>query len=315
MQRVQAKRQQHWVLLGALAFLVAACAQTPTTSHSTTATINPTAPPSATAAAAPTPTLPPARYTKIILAHGFGSPDDLTLDAQGRVIFADFGNNGVNRIEANGTVMVLARGFPEPEGIVPLADGSLIVAVQGKDGDHIDQIEHLAAGTFQPTIIHTFTNNTNNPGIDSLSLDAATGDLLVADSPNGTLWRMHVDGTGAQQLASGMVRPTDALAAPDGSIFIADEYGNAVLRLSPTGTLTKIAQLPDPDDLAWDVDGSLLVTALGDNTVVRLEPATGARLATVADNLFEPQGLAVDARGDIFVSEQRANIVAEFQRG
>jgi streptogramin lyase len=301
--------------LGLLAFLLVACGPTSAASHTTTATTNPTATPTVTATIAATPTLLPARYTKIVVAHGFGSPDDLALDGQGRVIFADFGNNGVNRIAANGAVTVLARGFPEPEGIVPLADGSLIVAVQGNPGEHIDRIEHLAAQTFQSTIIHTFANNTNNPGIDSLSLDAATGDLVVADSPNGTLWRMHTDGSGAQQLASGMVRPTDALAAPDGAIYIADEYGNAVLRLSPAGALTTIAPLPDPDDLAWDVDGSLLVTALGDNTVVRLNPTTGARLATVATNLFEPQGLAVDARGDIFVSEQRANIIVEFQRG
>lgn len=295
----------------ALSLAVVACA-------AQTASAPPVAPtPAATATPTlvPTPTLAPARYTKLVLAHGFGSPDDLTLDAQGRVIFADFGNNGVNRINADGSITVLARGFPEPEGIVPLADGALIVAVQGNNGDHIDMIERLTPPIYAATVIHTFPNSTNLPGIDSLSLDPATGDLLVADSPNGVIYRMRTDGSDPRRIASGFVRPTHALAGPHGTVYVADEYGGVVARIAPTGTVTRLATLSYPDDLAWDADGSLLVTALGDNTVVRLDPATGAKLATLAGNLFEPQGLAVDARGDVFVSEQRANIVIELRRG
>ncbi len=302
------------IVVGVLCALsLAACATRATNVPPVAPTHTPAA--TATPTLIPTPTLAPARYTKLVLAHGFGSPDDLTLDAQGRVIFADFGNNGVNRINADGSVTVLARGFPEPEGIVPLADGALIVAVQGNNGDHIDMIERLTPPTYAATVIHTFANTTNLPGIDSLSLDPATGDLLVADSPNGVVYRLRTDGSDLRRIAGGFVRPTHALAGPNGTVYVADEYGGVVARIAPTGTVTRLATLSYPDDLAWDADGSLLVTALGDNTVVRLDPANGAKLATLAGNLFEPQGLAVDARGDVFVSEQRANIVIELRRG
>jgi streptogramin lyase len=304
-----------WIAAGALcaaSLALAAC-----NARSASAPPAPTRTPAAiaTATVAPTPTLPPARYTRIVLAHGFGSPDDLALDAQGRIIFADFGNNGVNRLNTDGSITVLARGFPEPEGIVPLPDGSLIVAVQGNNGDHIDMIEHLTPPGYAATVIRTFSNNTNLPGIDSLSLDPATGDLLVADSPNGIIYRMRPDGSNLHRIAAGFVRPTEALAGPDGAVYVADEYGGVVARIAPDGTVTHLAQLSYPDDLAWDADGSLLVTALGDNTVVRLDPVTGTKLATLAGDLFEPQGLAVDARGDVFVSEQRANIIIELRRG
>ena len=299
-----------------LSFFVVACNNTSSGAKlqpSLTATSQPlTATPISTTATA---TLPPARYTTLTIAHGFGMPDDLALDRQGQVIFSDFGNNSVNRIATDGTVTPLASGFPEPEGLIPMPDGSLIVAVQGKDGEHIDRIEHVTPGGPAPVVIATFANNTAKPGIDSLSRDPQTGDLLVADSPNGTIYRMSIDGANRKLIGHGFVRPTHALAGPDGSIYVADEYGNAVQRIATDGTVTQLAHLSDPDDLAWDVDGTLLVTVLGYNTVVRLDPHSGQQLGVVASDLFEPQGLAVDARGNIYVSEQRTNIIIELKRG
>lgn len=286
--------------------LLASCATT--TAHRSMPTATPTLVPTHTP-------LPPAHYTTVLLTQGFGSPDDLTLDAQGRVIFADFGNNGVNRIEQSGQITVLARGFPEPEGIVALPDGTLFIAVQGKDNEHIDRIERLAPGSATPTIIATYTNATTQPGIDGLSMDPRTGDLIVADSPNGTVYRLSQDGARQSVLVRGLNRPTHAIFDSAGDLFVVDEYGNDVARYAPTGAQVWQQHFSFPDDAAFDIDGSLLITVLGYNTVVRLDPATGRTLATLATDLFEPQGLAVDPQGNIYVSEQRANKVIELRRG
>jgi len=139
--------------------------------------------------------------------------------------------------------------------------------------------------------------------------------MLVADSPNGTIYHVSRDGKTVTRIAGNFVRPTEALADAAGHIFVADEYGNSVTRIDTDGTRHRLITVPDPDDLAFDVDGTLLVTVLGDNTLIRLDPQSGHKLATLATNLFEPQGLAVDKSGNLYVTEENANAVIELVRG
>jgi DNA-binding beta-propeller fold protein YncE len=264
----------------------------------------------------PTMTLGPAVYAPALFSHGMGCPDDLTLDGQERVIFTDWKTGGVNRIESNGQTTVLAQGLPQVEGVIALSDGTLLLTEQGLAGQHIDQIVQLQVGkSTTPTILATFVNNTTQDGMDSITLDPHTGDILAADSPNGNIYRVSRDGKTVTKIASGFVRPTEALEDPNGRIFVADEYGNNVKRIEPNGQITMLAHVPAPDDLAFDLDGTLLVTALGDNTLVRLDPNTGQQLGVLAKNLFEPQGLAIDGRGNIYVSEERANVIIILHRG
>ncbi len=296
--------------LALLMVAVSACASV--SSRATGATnLTPTARPAITA----TPTLPPEIYAPVLLARGFGCPDDLILDGQSQVIFSDVHNGGVNRIEPDGRITTLVSGLAEPEGMVLMPDGMLIFAVQGANGQHIDQIDQLAPGSATLRVLLALANPTNLPGIDSISLDQQTGDLLVADSPNGTILRVGLDGQIKQTIARGFTRPTDAIADSSGAIYVADEYGNGVARVNTGGSVTWLAHMPDPDDLAFDLDGTLLVTVLGDNTIARLDPRTGQLLGTVATNLFEPQGLAVDQQGNLYVSEETANIVVMLRRG
>ncbi len=275
------------------------------------------APSNATATKPPTitPTLGPAHYTRVVVASGIGDPDDLTLDAQGNLIVADNSRGKLLRITLAGQISTIIAGLAEPEGVLSMPDGTLIFSVQGQNGQHIDQIDRLAAGSTTPTTLATFTNPTGTPGLDGLSIDTLTGDILAADSPNGKVYRVSIDGKTRTLLASGFVRPVEAINDSAGNIYVADEYGNEVVRIAPNGTQTRLVHLLDPDDLAFDRDGTLLVTALGDNNLYRLDPTTGHVLATIATDLHEPQGLAVDAQGDLFVSEELAGTVLELKRG
>jgi DNA-binding beta-propeller fold protein YncE len=291
--------------------LLAACAGASPVPRATATTAR------ATATPLPSPTTTPGsgHYTMRVFARGFGSPDDLVLDAQGRLLFADFGNDGVNRVELDGHITTLNKGLAEPEGIVALPNGTLIFAVQGTNGQGVDQLLRLAPDGTSPTAFATFANHTGMPGLDGISRDPATGALYVADSPNGTIYRVSDDGQRSTLLARGFVRPTDAIADGAGNVYVADEYGNRVARIAPDGTVTTVATLGLPDDLAFDVDGTLLVTVLDHSLLVRLNPATGQMLSTVASDLHEPQGLAVAPNGAIYVAEQLANQIVVFTRG
>ncbi len=275
---------------------------------------SPTDTPPSLSTSVPTPTLAAPTYVPTVLAQGAGCPDDVWLDGQGNLLFSDWYNGSVNQIASNGQVTSIARGLPKPEGIVQLPDGTLVVAEQGVNGEHINQLAERAPGTDTFTVFVRFPNTTGLPGVDGLSYDAASGSLLVADSANGTILRVALNGA-TTTIARGFVRPTMALADSTGHIYVADEYGNAVARIDPDGSHHILLPVADPDDLAFDRDGSLLVTALGNNTLIRIDPQTGTQLAIVAQNLFEPQGLAVDSHGTIYVAEERANSIIALRRG
>lgn len=306
--RPSAQKYAIATLLIALALLTACQGSTAHTASTATKTSAPTASPTATSTPAPP------HYIPMVLAHGFGSPDDLALDGRNRLLFADFANNGVNRIEPDGHITTLLKGLAEPEGIIPLPNGSLLIAVQGHDGSGIDQVLRFTPGSATSSVFAHWSNATGKAGLDGISRDPRTGDILAADSPNGKIYRVAPDGQRVTLLASGFVRPTDAVADSAGNVYIADEYGSRVARIAPNGTVTTLAHVSLPDDLAFDTDGTLLVTALGNNTLVRLDPTSGRVLGVLATNLHEPQGLVVDASGNIYVSEQTANILLELKR-
>ena len=295
-----------------MAVLLAGCAA-PSTGLRRTPT--PTQRPTATVALPPSPA-PAPHYTPVTLAHGEGNPDDLTLDGQGRVIFADSGSGSIFRVESDGHVTRLASGLPAPEGVLVEPDGSLLVSVQGKPGNVTDKIVRVVPATDSGsyTVFASFTNTTGNVGLDSIWRDGQTGDILAADSPNGKVNRISADGTRVTLLASGFTRPVDAIADAAGNVYVADEYGSRVVVIAPDGSMRDLAHLSLPDDLAFDNDGTLLVTLLGNNTLVRLDARAGHVLATLATNLHEPQGLAVDAAGNLYVSEETANTLIELRR-
>ena len=176
-----------------------------------------------------------------------------------------------------------------------LPDGSLIIAEQGNN--------RLIRYDFQSKTILPFLdlpNHTNNLGVDGIIWDGSN--LIVPDSPNGTVLEVSVDGKTVRQLASGLVRPTGAWAEPDGNLLIADEYGNAIVRLYPDGTLEKIADLSIPDDVIEDPSGNIFVVTLGDNAI-HVITAQNKEDVVLLNGLADPQGLIFDLDGNLIVTD------------
>lgn len=292
-------------------FLSACTSPTPSEPASTPRAPAQTAAPSATATAAPpTPTLlstptpllspfPTLRFPPTIteLAKGFGGPDDLALMPDGSILFSDIGNGTIDQIGLDGTVTTLLRGLSEPEGIVILPDGALIVAEQNKN-----RLLHFHPHSGQPaTTWLQLENKTGKPGVDGIARDAATGDIIVPDSPNGRILRVNADAQNVRVIATGLARPTGAAIDRDGSIIVADEYGNAVQRVRADGRVESLGHFATPDDVAIDAAGNLFVASLGDNSVRLIDAHDGA--VRLIATLRNPQGILVDADGNLIVAE------------
>lgn len=306
--------------------LATACTQSPTmpvsksvntsTASSHTANSLPTVLPTAKTQPLPTntPDVAPQRYTAQVVVQGIGRPDDLIFDQQGRLLFSDEIDTTISRVNADGSVTQLLKDANGPEGMISLPNGTLIFSEQESN-----RIVSLAPGSKTPTVLRVLpgTPSTANckHGVDGIALDPTTNTIIVPNSPTGDVYRMSLDGKTFTLLASGIVRPVGAGVDSKGNIFIADECGNAIWHITPDGQKTRIGGFGMPDDVAPDGHGNLLIIDLEPSihSLIRLNLASGKRETLASQGYIEPQGLLIDAHGNVFVSDDYANIIMEYK--
>ncbi len=253
------------------------------------------------------------RYKARVLLAGGYRPDDLTFDLQGRLVFSDVYHGTINRLNANGSVTTLVRGIAGPEGLVFLANGTMIIAEQ-----QTNRILALSASSSSLSVLRMLPGRPSTAnckdGIDGLALDATTQTLIVPDSPMGRVYRMSLDGKSMSLLASGITRPVGVAVDAQGNVFVADECGGALWEITPKGKITRTGGFGMLDDVAFDTYGNVLVTDLKPSihALIRLNLTTGKRDTISSQGFIEPQGLAVDARGDIFLSDDYADKIVEY---
>ncbi len=229
----------------------------------------------------------------VVLAENLPEPDDLVLAPDGSIYVSDVTEGTIKQYASDGQLHPILSGLEAPEGMAFLPDGSLVIAEQGKN--RLVRYD-LNTGTLAPFL--NLDNRAHKLGVDGILWDGSH--LIVPDSPNGTVLEVSSDGKTVRQLASGLVRPTGAWAEPDGNLLLADEYGNAVFRLRPDGTLTKVANFPTPDDVIEDANGNIFVATLGDNAIHVL---TAKQDMILVSSLNQPQGLIFDAGGNLIVTD------------
>jgi len=149
------------------------------------------------------------------------------------------------------------------------------------------------------------------------------GKLVVAELVTGTVAQFVGDGRAV--LAEGLFVPSGLAASAD-NLYVADWASRLIhqvvaagVKLNPTRTIT--AGLQQPEGMAFDRHGNLLVVETGTGSLVRVDVQTGA-VATVATGLavgapanpgMPPtwifDGVAVAPSGTIYVSSYGENVI------
>jgi len=253
--------------------------------------------PQETPTAIPTTTLVPLNLNPqiILLAENLPEPDDLVLAPNGSVYVSDVTEGTIKEYIPNGQLNLILSGLNEPEGMAFTPDGSLIIAEQG--ANRLIRYDPQSK-TLAPFL--GLVNHTPNLGVDGILWDGTN--LIIPDSPNGTVLEVSSDGKTVRQLASGLARPTGAWMESTGDLLIADENGNAVYRLHRDGTLEKVADFSIPDDVIEDASGNIFVVTLGDDAVHVLIAGTNQDVILVS-GLNNPQGIIFDAGGNLIVTD------------
>lgn len=100
------------------------------------------------------------------------------------------------------------------------------------------------------------------------------------------------------------LRGVNGLACTKGRLFAASAAGNSIAEITTSGEVREIAlpaELLAPDDLVFDSEGNLFVTALRSGAVWRRDPA--GVWAEIAHSLPGANGIAIGPGGRLYVSQ------------
>jgi len=150
---------------------------------------------------------------------------------------------------------------------------------------------------------------------------------------------------------SSLDRPQNVAVNAQGDVFIADTYNNRVVEITPSGQifavagdghagysgdghLASFAELNQPTGVAVDAQGNLYIADSANNVIRRVDAKTGI-ITTVAGDfaadkandglggfsgdggpatsaqLNDPQGIAIDGAGDLFIADTFNNAIRE----
>jgi sugar lactone lactonase YvrE len=223
-----------------------------------------------------------------------GQPDDITVDPGGHLVWGDIARGTIYRL-SGGRMSVLASGLSVPEGVLALGHGALVVAEQG-----LDRIDRIGPAVRQ--VIYSLQPVPGQEGVDGIGRVPRTGELIVPDSPRGTVLRMTSTGAHARVIASGLGRPVDATVDAHGNVLVPDEHLGTLVVIAPNGRVTHLGSFSTPDDVAVAPSGAVWVTSLGDGGLWKIPP--GRAPSRVLSGLSNPQGLTLDRCGDPIVVDQ-----------
>lgn len=246
-------------------------------------------------------------------------PNGIAVDTSGNLFIADTANNCVREVGTNGIIITVAgnraRGYSgdgeaatnaslyAPVAVAVDTAGGLFIADNGNNC-----IRKVATNGIIITVAGTGYANYGGDGGDATSavlnnpcgmaLDAA-GNLFIADSSNSRIREVGTNGIittvagngtysysgdGGAATNASMYYPSDVAVDTTGNLFIMDSYNNRIRKVGTNGIITTVA-------------GSGTRGYSGDG-----EPATSAAMNY-------PQGLALDAAGNLFIADTGNNLI------
>jgi sugar lactone lactonase YvrE len=172
-----------------------------------------------------------------------------------------------------------------------------------------------------------------NQGTDQILRRAPDGRFTVV-AGNGT---KGFSGDGGPAVQAELNQPNGIAVAPDGTIYVADTGNNRIRAVSPAGVITTVAgngtssatveqgiatdtAVSAPPAVAMGPNGDLYIADTGiqrvssDGTLTTLHPGgVGAITVGGSPQFFDPDALAFDKAGDLYVANSSPKEIIEFE--
>lgn len=254
-------------------------------------------------------------------AAGFNLPDGVAVDSAGNVYVADSANQTIRKVSATGVVTTLAGVAGQSGSADGLGQAARFKGPQGVALDASGNVYVTDAGNHTIRKITPAGSVTTIAGLAGTS-GSADGSWASArfKSPMG----IAVDGAG--------------------NLYVADT-GNYTIRVIATGgTVTTLAGTPGvrgasdatggaasfdmPFGIAVDASGNLFVADAGNHTIRKVTPAGvvstfagtsgawgGTDATGAAARFTSPQGIAIDAVGNLYVADTNNELIRKVSPG
>jgi sugar lactone lactonase YvrE len=276
----------------------------------------------------------------------------LAVDGAGNLFIADQGNNRVRRVDASGVITTVAgngkgreAGRPAttvklsaPEALAFDRGGNLYVSEY--DGDQVVRITPRGRLTVVAGTGVRGSSGDGGPataaqlaGPTGLAFDAR-GALLISDHLNSVIRKVAPDGritTLASSVKARLFKPNDVVFRGK-DLYVADLGRARIVKLGPSGSVSVVARGVHPSYLSLDTGRNLDFSDRTANRLYRIPIAANGRPGEASliagttsgyggdggpagrARLNGPYGIAVDRRGDLYVSDRFNNRVRRIDR-
>jgi serine/threonine protein kinase/sugar lactone lactonase YvrE len=245
----------------------------------------------------------------------FRLPNNVAVDSAGNVYVADTGNNAIRKITPSGIVSTLA-GVAGTHGSADGIGGNARfwapfgIAVDGASNVYVADTGNNTIRKITPNgVVRTLAGLASHPGSKDgignnarfrnpwgVAVDAA-GNVLVTDMSNDTIRKItpagvvstlagqagtggNVNGVGA---GAQFNNPFALAVDKAGNVYVSDSANDIIRKITPSGVVSTLAGLPG---YAGSADGN------GDEA-----------------RFWNPQGLAVDDSGNVYVADTDNNTI------
>ncbi|HJT37062.1 MAG TPA: hypothetical protein VJ818_01450, partial [Actinomycetota bacterium] len=237
-----------------------------------------------------------------VFARDLGAPDDLLVLADGTMWISDPAHGTLRHLDAEGRALETIADPEEPEGIAELPDGRLAVAEQ-----RLNRVVTLRPPSTVRTPLFELPPAGAALGVDGIAFDGARGELLVPDSPHGTLVAWRFPSGPARVIARGLGRGVGVVAASNGDVYVTAEAARGLLRIV-SGHGDAVGAVVQADDIVA-AGGWLYVTMIDSGQLVAVDPSSGRREVLVT-GIGAAQGLALTRDGRLAIADSNRGVIA-----
>ncbi len=247
------------------------------------------------------------------------SPSGIAVDAAGNLYIADTSNNRVRKVvAASGAISTIA--------------GNGTNNFSGDGGPATSAQMNSPFGVTQDSSGNLYISDSGNNRIRKVT----TSGIISTFAGNGASGFSGDGGLAASAQLSG---PAGLAVDAAGNLYIADVNNNRIRKVTPAGIISTVAgsssqgfagdggpatsaKLTLPEGVAVDATGNLYIADMFNN---RIRMVTGGTISTIAGNgqqgfsgdggpatgasLNNPQGVAVDASGNLYIADTRNSVI------
>lgn len=250
----------------------------------------------------------PAASARLSLILGGGG---LTVDAEGNLYIADYGNDRVRKVTVSGMINTVA--------------GTTISGYSG-DGGRATSAQLSPRGIAVDGANNLYIADSDNHRVRRID----TSGVIRTIAGNGTPGNA---GNGGPAASAQLRNPLGVALDAAGNVYIADSDNNRICRIDTSGVIRTVAgngtagnggdggpatsaQLRGPAGVAVDLAGNVYIADSGNDRIRKVTPAgiistlagggtddAGENMAATSAQLHTVSGVAVDNRGNVYIAE------------